>query len=176
MAGIPHRPDRHEGNVEVALRALPAAVPLHVHAGGGVHPILLAVQKHHLGHLQMGDAVAQGMDGVGPGQEEAQKLIASMIAMRRLVTAQDPTMTPEMVQNRVAEEAGELGGMGMMMPPAFLWATLGALAFIASDFVLALETFRKDRAPDWSGPFVHRQGAPHSRSIRRASVSATASS
>jgi len=57
----------------------------------------------------------------GPGQEEAQKLIASMIAMRRLVSAQDPTMTLEMIQNRVAEEAGELGGMGMMFPPAFLW-------------------------------------------------------
>jgi anaerobic selenocysteine-containing dehydrogenase len=57
----------------------------------------------------------------GPGQEEAQKLIAGMIAMRRLLAAGDPTMTPEMTQNRAAELAGELGGMGNTMPPAFLW-------------------------------------------------------
>jgi DMSO reductase family type II enzyme molybdopterin subunit len=57
----------------------------------------------------------------GPGQEEAQKLIAGMIAMRRLLAAGDPTMTPEMTQNRAAEMAGELGGMGNTMPPAFLW-------------------------------------------------------
>jgi DMSO reductase family type II enzyme molybdopterin subunit len=69
-----------------------------------------------------------GMDGsafmhrkAGAGQEEAQKLIASMIAMRRLATKLDPTMTPEMVQNRVAEAASELGGMGLMVPPAFMW-------------------------------------------------------
>jgi DMSO reductase family type II enzyme molybdopterin subunit len=69
-----------------------------------------------------------GMDGEafigrkqGPGQEAAQKHVAGMIAMRRLLAAADPTMTPEMVQNRGAEVAGELGGMGNMMPPAFLW-------------------------------------------------------
>ena len=45
-----------------------------------------------------------GMDGVafmsrkaGAGQEEAQKLITQLMAMRRLLTLQDPTMTPEMV-------------------------------------------------------------------------------
>jgi len=69
-----------------------------------------------------------GMDGnafmsrkQGPGQEEAQKLIAQLIAMRRMLTATDPTMTAEMTQNRAAEMAGELGGMGNMIPPAFLW-------------------------------------------------------
>jgi len=69
-----------------------------------------------------------GMDGTtfmtrkeGPGQEEAQKLIAGMIAMRRLVSADDPSMTPEMIQNRVAEQVGELGGLGNTFPPAFLW-------------------------------------------------------
>ena len=42
----------------------------------------------------------------GPGQEAAQKLIAGIIAMRRLIAAEDPTMTPEMIQNRVAEDGG----------------------------------------------------------------------
>ena len=69
-----------------------------------------------------------GMDGgsfmhrkAGVGQEEAQKLIAQMIAMRRMVTASDPSMTSEMAQNRGAEMAGELGGFGNTIPPAFLW-------------------------------------------------------
>jgi anaerobic selenocysteine-containing dehydrogenase len=69
-----------------------------------------------------------GFDGIsflhrkeGPGQEEAQKFIAGMIAMRRLIAQADPTMTLEMIQNRAAEAAAELGGMGNMMPPAFLW-------------------------------------------------------
>jgi DMSO reductase family type II enzyme molybdopterin subunit len=69
-----------------------------------------------------------GMDGGAfmarkgaPGQEAAQKLVAGMIAMRRLVALADPTMTLEMIQNRVAEQASELGGLGHIMPPAFLW-------------------------------------------------------
>jgi DMSO reductase family type II enzyme molybdopterin subunit len=69
-----------------------------------------------------------GFDGVafmtrkeGPGQEAAQKLISGMIAMRRLVAASDPSMTAEMIQNRVAEQAGELGGLGNPFPPVFLW-------------------------------------------------------
>jgi anaerobic selenocysteine-containing dehydrogenase len=69
-----------------------------------------------------------GMDGqaflarkAGPGQEEARKAIAGMIAMRRMVAANDPTMTTEMTMNRVAETAGELGGMGRTVNPAFLW-------------------------------------------------------
>ena len=60
-------------------------------------------------------------DKEGPGQEAAQKYIAGLIAMRRLVGAQDPTMTTEMMQNRIAEKAAELGGMGFPMPPAFMW-------------------------------------------------------
>ena len=69
-----------------------------------------------------------GMDGTtfinrkeGPGQEEAQKLIAGFIAMRRLVAADDPSMTAEMIQNRVSEGAPEMGGLGNTFPPAFLW-------------------------------------------------------
>jgi len=69
-----------------------------------------------------------GMDGnafmhrkEGPGQEEAQKFIAGLIAMRRMLAAGDPTMTPEMMQNRGAEIAGEFGGLGNTIPPAFLW-------------------------------------------------------
>ncbi|MFQ5697574.1 MAG: molybdopterin-dependent oxidoreductase [Myxococcota bacterium] len=69
-----------------------------------------------------------GMDGGaflplkgGAGQEAAQKHIAGLIAMRALAARQDPTMTGEMIQNRVAEAASELGGQGSVMPPAFLW-------------------------------------------------------
>ncbi len=69
-----------------------------------------------------------GMDGQifqvrkeAAGQEAAQKHIAGLIAMRRLIAADDPTMTAEMIQNRAGEMAGELGGLGFPMPPAFLW-------------------------------------------------------
>jgi DMSO reductase family type II enzyme molybdopterin subunit len=55
------------------------------------------------------------------GQEAAQDFLANITAMRRLLTESDPTMTPEMTQNRAAEAAGELGGLGNVMPPAFLW-------------------------------------------------------
>jgi DMSO reductase family type II enzyme molybdopterin subunit len=57
----------------------------------------------------------------GAGQEAAQRHIAGLIAMRRLLAATDPTMTAEMVQNRAAEMVGELGGLGFPIPPAFLW-------------------------------------------------------
>jgi DMSO reductase family type II enzyme molybdopterin subunit len=57
----------------------------------------------------------------GPGQEAAQRQIAAMVAMRRLVAQQDPTLTVEMMQNRIAQMAAELGGVGFPMPPAFLW-------------------------------------------------------
>jgi DMSO reductase family type II enzyme molybdopterin subunit len=69
-----------------------------------------------------------GMDGSAfltrkgrRGQEAAQEFIAGMIGMRRLLAAGDPTMTPEMTMNRAAEAAGELGGMGRTLSPAFLW-------------------------------------------------------
>jgi DMSO reductase family type II enzyme molybdopterin subunit len=69
-----------------------------------------------------------GMDGNAlmprkdaPGQEAAQRLIAGMIAMRRLLAGGDPTLTPEMLQNRAAELAAEVGGQGAIMPPAFVW-------------------------------------------------------
>ncbi|MBI5506066.1 MAG: molybdopterin-dependent oxidoreductase [Deltaproteobacteria bacterium] len=69
-----------------------------------------------------------GMDGVafmtrkqGVGQQEAINLISQIIAMRRVLAMGDPTMTTEMVQNRGAEIAGEFGGVGNTIPPAFLW-------------------------------------------------------
>ncbi len=69
-----------------------------------------------------------GMDGQvflarkeGAGQEAAQRHIAGIMAMRRLLALEDPTMTAEMVQNKAARMAGELGGLGFPMPPAFLW-------------------------------------------------------
>ena len=55
------------------------------------------------------------------GQEAAQKHIAGLIAMRRLLAAEDPTLTTEMIQNRGASMAVELGGLGSATPPAFLW-------------------------------------------------------
>ncbi len=55
------------------------------------------------------------------GQAAAQKLVANLIAMRRMLAQADPTMTPEMMHNRAAEIAAEMGGLGNMVPPAFLW-------------------------------------------------------
>jgi DMSO reductase family type II enzyme molybdopterin subunit len=57
----------------------------------------------------------------GPGQEEAQKLIAGLIAMRRLLAGDDPTMTTEMIQNRASQIDSELAGLGNTIPPAFAW-------------------------------------------------------
>jgi len=69
-----------------------------------------------------------GMDGFSflqrkqvAGQAEAQRLVANMIAMRRMLSAGDPTLTAEMMQNRGAEIAAELGGVGNTVPPAFVW-------------------------------------------------------
>jgi len=69
-----------------------------------------------------------GMDGQmlmrtkpGPGQEQAQKHIAGMIAVRRMLQNSDPTMTNEMVQNRMLETIADMGEMGAPVPPAFLW-------------------------------------------------------
>jgi DMSO reductase family type II enzyme molybdopterin subunit len=69
-----------------------------------------------------------GMDGemmvwakTGAGQEAAQQTVAGMIAMRRLMTQSDPTMTKEMAQNRMLETMSEVGEMGAPVPPAFLW-------------------------------------------------------
>jgi len=55
------------------------------------------------------------------GQEAAQALIANIIGMRRMLAQADPTMTTEMMQNRAAEMAGEMGGLGNTIPPAFVW-------------------------------------------------------
>jgi len=57
-----------------------------------------------------------------PGQEAAQRHVQGMLAMRRLIGASDRTQSSEMVQNRMMELVGELGGaMGAPVPPAFLW-------------------------------------------------------
>ena len=69
-----------------------------------------------------------GMDGQlmmplkdGPGQEAAQRHIAGLIALRRLMAAQDPSQTREMLLNRILEAASETGAAGAPAPPAFLW-------------------------------------------------------
>jgi DMSO reductase family type II enzyme molybdopterin subunit len=67
------------------------------------------------------DALAFMHRKEGPGQEATQKLCANLIAMRRMLAQADPTLTPEMIQNRAAEMASELGGMGNIIPPAFVW-------------------------------------------------------
>jgi DMSO reductase family type II enzyme molybdopterin subunit len=69
-----------------------------------------------------------GMDGFAfmhrkeaAGQAATQKFITNLIAMRRMLGQADPTMTTEMLQNRAAQMASELGGLGNMVPPAFAW-------------------------------------------------------
>jgi DMSO reductase family type II enzyme molybdopterin subunit len=58
-----------------------------------------------------------------PGQEAAREHRQGMLSMRRLMTLDDPSMTQEMAINRSAQmpAAARLGGMGRMIPPAFLW-------------------------------------------------------
>jgi anaerobic selenocysteine-containing dehydrogenase len=55
------------------------------------------------------------------GQDAAREFIAGIMQMRRMLAAEDPTLTAEMIQNRGAAMAAELGGLGNTMPPAFLW-------------------------------------------------------
>jgi DMSO reductase family type II enzyme molybdopterin subunit len=69
-----------------------------------------------------------GMDGemmpwakTGAGQEAAQQTVAGLIALRRLLAQSDPTMTREMLQNRMLELMAEMGEFGAPVPPAFLW-------------------------------------------------------
>ncbi|NIV48418.1 MAG: molybdopterin-dependent oxidoreductase, partial [Gammaproteobacteria bacterium] len=57
----------------------------------------------------------------GAGQEAAQQHIATLVTLRQALAPDDPTLTAEMIQNRAAQMAGELGGLGFPMPPAFLW-------------------------------------------------------
>ncbi|MDO8616916.1 MAG: molybdopterin-dependent oxidoreductase [Dehalococcoidia bacterium] len=57
-----------------------------------------------------------------PGQDAARELYGQMIGARRFLSADDPTLTNEMIINRAAEMAGSrLGGLGAMFPPVFLW-------------------------------------------------------
>ncbi len=57
-----------------------------------------------------------------PGQEAARESYQQVLAVRRFLSADDPTMTMEMVVSRAAEMgAGARAGFGGMIPPAFLW-------------------------------------------------------
>lgn len=70
-----------------------------------------------------------GLDGLSflsakgrPGQDAAREFQKQTIAMRRMLSADDPTMTMEMILNRAQEMgAGRMAGFGGMIPPAFLW-------------------------------------------------------
>ncbi|MDO8616303.1 MAG: molybdopterin-dependent oxidoreductase [Dehalococcoidia bacterium] len=70
-----------------------------------------------------------GLDGLAfltskgkPGQDAAREFQRQTLAMRRLLSQEDPTMTMEMVLNRAQEMgAGRMAGFGGMIPPAFLW-------------------------------------------------------
>ncbi len=57
------------------------------------------------------------------GQQEAWENRRRMLGMMRLLTADDQTMTREMAVNRAASNpaGARLGGLGRMIPPAFLW-------------------------------------------------------
>ncbi len=66
-----------------------------------------------------GEMMLFGKDG--PGQDAALRMVAMMMAMRRLLTSSDPTMTKGMQQNRMLEMAPQVSPMAMPAPPAFLW-------------------------------------------------------
>jgi DMSO reductase family type II enzyme molybdopterin subunit len=56
------------------------------------------------------------------GQEAAHEVYQQFIGARRFLSADDPTLTTEMVINRATEmAAARLGGMGVWIPPVFLW-------------------------------------------------------
>jgi DMSO reductase family type II enzyme molybdopterin subunit len=58
----------------------------------------------------------------GPGREAAHEVYRQLLGIRRLLSADDPTMTLEMVINRASEAGlGGPGGQSRMFPPAFLW-------------------------------------------------------
>jgi DMSO reductase family type II enzyme molybdopterin subunit len=57
-----------------------------------------------------------------PGREAAKEVYQQLQGVRRLLSADDPTMTMEMALNKAAEMgAGRMGGQGNTIPPAFLW-------------------------------------------------------
>jgi DMSO reductase family type II enzyme molybdopterin subunit len=69
-----------------------------------------------------------GLDGVSfargkgrMGQDAAREWVTNLAKARRMLTADDPTMTLEMVTYRAAQMASEIGGLGRLIPPAFLW-------------------------------------------------------
>ena len=57
-----------------------------------------------------------------PGQDAARELYAQFIGARRFLSADDVTLTTEMIANRAAEMASaRLATMGAWFPPVFLW-------------------------------------------------------
>ena len=55
------------------------------------------------------------------GQDAAREWVTNLAKARRMLTQDDPTLTLEMVTYRASQMAAELGGLGRMIPPAFLW-------------------------------------------------------
>ncbi len=71
---------------------------------------------------------AAGWDGMAfmsdkgvAGQDAARMAHQTRTLMRRMLSADDPTRTLEMITNHVSAMNPELGGFGAMIPPAFLW-------------------------------------------------------
>jgi DMSO reductase family type II enzyme molybdopterin subunit len=69
-----------------------------------------------------------GLDGVslatskkGLGQDAARNAYAQIQNAGRFLSADDPTMTLEMVLNKAMEMGAGQAGLGGMIPPAFLW-------------------------------------------------------
>jgi len=55
------------------------------------------------------------------GQDAARDHLRMSTELSRVLMQQDPTRTREMIINMAASMAAELGGLGRMFPPAFLW-------------------------------------------------------
>ncbi len=55
------------------------------------------------------------------GQDAAREHMNNLTKARRFLSHDDPTLTLEMLTYRAAQMAAELGGLGRMIPPAFLW-------------------------------------------------------
>jgi DMSO reductase family type II enzyme molybdopterin subunit len=67
------------------------------------------------------DGMAFMADKGRTGQDAARQNLQMITTMRRMLTQDDPTRTLEMIANLASSMNPELGGMGGMIPPAFLW-------------------------------------------------------
>jgi DMSO reductase family type II enzyme molybdopterin subunit len=67
------------------------------------------------------DGMAFMADKGRRGQDATRQHLQTLTAMRRMLTQDDPTRTVEMIANLASSMNPELGGMGGMIPPAFLW-------------------------------------------------------